>query len=454
MRTNVYKKVKEEGLSLKITSRFMLVFSLVVTLVLILATVRAFMSFRALERSTDVYIELEEEASQLMEASDYLTEQVQRYTVIGDRRYLENYFTEVFETRRREAAVEMIETHMPNSLALYELTDSMNRSVRLMDTEYYAMVLVLDATGDTNIPSALQDITLSEEDAALSSEDKLELAQNMVHDIGYYQQKNEIRRNLNDCLRALKDSTFTSQQGLESVARRALISVMILILVQTVSICTMIWLHTHLGITPVIRAVDHIKKDERLPIIGASEFRYLAGAYNVMYSAYKNSIANLNYKASHDELTGVYNRAGYDVIKNSVDMKSTALMVVDADKFKEINDSYGHEVGDGVLRKVADTLKKYFRSDDYVCRIGGDEFVVLMVHIPGSPVSLIREKVNMINRDLKNTEDGLPKISLSVGIAYDSEGHDPDEMFRRADAALYHVKEHGRSGCCFYSDIT
>jgi len=123
-----------------------------------------------------------------------------------------------------------------------------------------------------------------------------------------------------------------------------------MILIQSISICAILWLHTHLGIRPVLKAVDHIRKDESLPIMGASEIRYLAGAYNVMYNAFKNSIVNLNYKASHDKLTGVYNRAGYDIIKNSVDMSSTVLMIIDADKFKDINDNYGHEVGDKVLQ--------------------------------------------------------------------------------------------------------
>ena len=446
------KKVREEGLSLKVTSSLMLVFSLVITAVLMFATIRAFLNFRSLEQSTDVYIDLEEHASQLMDASDYLTEQVQCYTVILDRKYLDNYFREAFVTQRREAAIDAIEEQLPDSLALYELRDSMSHSLRLMNREYYAMKLVLIATEDTDIPEVLQNIQLDEADAALDPEEQIELAVSMVHDSEYYFQKNEVRRNLNDCLDALRNRTFISQHGMESNARQALISVMIMILIQSISICAILWLHTHLGIRPVLKAVDHIRKDESLPIMGASEIRYLAGAYNVMYNAFKNSIVNLNYKASHDKLTGVYNRAGYDIIKNSVDMSSTVLMIIDADKFKDINDNYGHEVGDKVLQKVASTLRKYYRSDDYVCRIGGDEFVVLMVHVPSDPHTLIETKIGMINCDLKNTDDGLPPVTLSVGVSFDDEGPDPDEMFRRADKALYYVKQNGRSGYCFYTE--
>ena len=449
---SLIKTVKEQGVSLKITSRLMLVASIIFTTILIIASAHALYNFRALEISTDNYIKLEEQAMSLMDASDYLTEQVQCYTVLNERIYMDKYFSEAFEVKRRESAILAIEEVMPDSVALYEIKDSMRHSVNLMNREYYAMKLVLDAKGDTDIPEALRTVTLNDEDAKLGAKEKIELAMLMVHNTDYYYQKNEIRKNLNDCLKELKNSTFKSQQGLESAARRALISVMTLILVQTLMIIAMIWINSHLGIKPILKAVDHIKKDESIPIIGASEFRYLAGAYNVMYNAYKNSISHLNFKASHDELTGAYNRAGYEIIKNSVEMATTAMMIIDADKFKEINDAYGHDIGDKVLKRVANTLKKHFRSDDYVCRIGGDEFVVLMVHIVGDPKTLIENKMKGINNDLSEKDGDVPAVSLSVGVAYSSKGLDADVMFRHADAALYYVKQNGRSGCQFYSD--
>lgn len=445
------ESVQEKGLSLKVTSIIMFAFSLVISGVLIFATARAFINFRNLEKSTELYIDLQNRATELLEASDYLTEQVQCYTVLGQRRYLDRYFVEAFETRRREAAISAIEEVQPNSLALYELRESMDKSVQLMNREYYAMRLVLEARGDIDIPEALTDVTLTAADAALSPEEKIELAVNMVHDNEYYFQKTEIRRNLDECLQALRDKSFDTQQGMDHVARRALISVMILIIIQTASIFGMLKLHTELGIKPLIRAAEHISRNESVPVIGASEFRYLAGAYNVMYNTYKNSIANLNFKASHDELTGAYNRAGYDIIKNNIDLTTTALIVVDADEFKSINDNYGHKVGDDILKKIANTLKRYHRSDDYVCRIGGDEFVVLMVHLPDDPRGLIEDKITMINNDLRSGSDGLPPVSLSVGVAFDPECRSPEDLFKHADTALYHVKQNGRCGCCFYS---
>ena len=84
----------------------MLAASIIITGVLIFASARAFVNFRELERSTDNYINLEEQALSLMEASDYLTEEVQCYTVIGERIYLENYFHEALSVQRREKAID------------------------------------------------------------------------------------------------------------------------------------------------------------------------------------------------------------------------------------------------------------------------------------------------------------------------------------------------------------
>ena len=446
------KEAKEKGISLKTTSILMVIISVIIAVTLLFTGVRAFRSFKAMEKTTDNYIALTEAASELMSASDYLTEEVQCFTVMGDRKHMENYFTEANVTRRRDNALAVLEKEMPGSQALQELGESMAESVALMAREFYAMRLMLAAQGSDDIPEELKNVPLSDADSALGAEEKIKLAQQMVHDETYDSQKNRIRGNMAECLTALKNGTHGNQQAMEDRAFHDLVWMLVLVVIQTLGILVMMWITTHLGVNPVVRAVDHIKKDQKIPIVGATEFRYLAGTYNTMYNAYKKSIESLNYKASHDELTGAYNRAGYDLIRSSLDMKTTAMLLLDADVFKSVNDQFGHETGDRVLRRIATVLKSNFRSDDYICRIGGDEFVVFMVHLNMEPKQLIEHKVAQINGDLSSEADGVPPISLSVGVSYDPEGIDPDEMFRQADIALYNVKENGRNGCCFYTD--
>ena len=446
------KNTGEKGVSLRRLSLVMLIISILIAAMLLVALIRTFRSYKLMENTTDQYIILQQATSDLMQASDYLTEEAQSYTVMRERKHMENYFTEAEVTRRRDNAIITMEAKLPDSTALTNLKAGMAESVSLMDREYYAMRLMMEALGDEDYPEAIRNVTLSEEHSVLNPEDKILLAQRMMHDDTYYEQKNRIRADMTACIAELKAGVHGDQQNMEEQTHRKMIVVSGLIILQTAAIFLMLWLTTKLGVNPVLRAVDHIKKDQKIPIVGASEFRYLAGTYNVMYSAYKKSIESLNYKASHDELTGAYNRAGYDLIRESLDMNTTAMLLFDADQFKTINDQYGHETGDRVLQKITATLQNNFRSDDYVCRIGGDEFVVFMAHVSGDKRQLIENKVKQINRDLSAGADGLPPVTLSVGVSFNPEGNDSKEMFRQADIALYYVKDHGRDGVSFYTD--
>ena len=128
-----------------------------------------------------------------------------------------------------------------------------------------------------------------------------------------------------------------------------------------------------------------------------------------------------------------------------------AFLIIDVDKFKLINDCYGHEIGDQILKKVAKHLSDTFRAQDYVARIGGDEFAVIMTNSTRELQPVIQNKVESMNQFLKKPDDGLPPISLSIGIAFSDKGF-PEELYRQADRALYQVKENGRCGCHFYDE--
>jgi diguanylate cyclase (GGDEF)-like protein len=172
-----------------------------------------------------------------------------------------------------------------------------------------------------------------------------------------------------------------------------------------------------------------------------------------MYEVYKNSLEHLNFKASHDELTGAYNRTGYDLLLSSIDLKSTYMMLFDVDNFKTINDTYGHETGDKALVKLVQILKKNFRSDDYICWIGGDEFVVFMVHATEMQHELIVQKIDQINKDLSSPNDGLPPMSISVGIVHGTEAADSESLFEKTDEAMYQAKKKGKGTYSFSSGV-
>ena len=153
--------------------------------------------------------------------------------------------------------------------------------------------------------------------------------------------------------------------------------------------------------------------------------------------------------AMKDGLTGLYNRKAFDLKLNDV-LKTFndggdpfALMIFDVDAFKKINDSFGHVAGDKVLKKVAQTLKETFRSDDFMARYGGDEFVVIIGNLTKE---MIRDKITSFKTKLKQKrfmsyEKGEVDVDLSTGIALALKDDTIEGLIHRADQAMYQVKK-------------
>ena len=294
-----------DGISLRTIHTWLIIGAVIVSALMFYATCDLFKSFRHLTETSEQQIELRKAARELMDASDYLTEKVQRFTVEGDTRFLNEYFAEAFEARHREEAIARMSDG--SETALERLQTAMDGSLKLMEREYYAMRLVIEARGITDYPEALQTVELSAEDGALDAEGKMRPATEMVLDDGYYAQKDVIRENMRASLDELERMAYDTDASALRALREELNVVRAVIVLQTVGIFFMVWLTSRLGIHPVLNAVERIKNDSPIPEVGANEFRYLARTYNRMYEVYKSSLEHLNFKASHDELTGAYN---------------------------------------------------------------------------------------------------------------------------------------------------
>ena len=425
---SIFRKVKENGIRLRWVHIIIIIFTAVISFFMLYETFRFSAAFEDVTGATDEYIELQKDADGLMNASDYLTQEVQNFTVTAEKIHLIHYFEEAEETKRREKAIEKMKDITGEGTAYKFLHNAMNESLDLMQTEYYAMKLITIACEIEYIPDEVEKVELTKQDAALSNSEKIKLAQRMVHDTTYHRKKEVIRTNMESCLVELEKQTHIIQNEANEKLETRLNAIRVIIFIQLAIIIVILIMTSVLVILPMLRGVHSIKKDEKLPVKGAYEFRYLAKTYNSMYEAFKKSIASLNYEASHDKLTGLYNRAGYDVLSRSVDLGTTAVLMIDADKFKDINDQYGHDVGDKILQKFARVLRKTFRSEDYICRIGGDEFVVFMMHVTDELRDLIILKTKQINSALADVSDELPPASASIGIAFGHAFYDPGRI--------------------------
>ena len=440
----------KEGVSLRKIHNWLIVIALILSCLLIYSTYRLTNSFMHVKNASEENIALGNAVHDLMDASDYLTEMVQRFAITGDPRFMQQYYFEAFASKRREQALAELQKDQNATEVLEHLREAMRHSVKLMDREYYAMRLVIEAKGIKEYPDMLKGVALHSEDTALSPEEKMHLAAEMVLGEEYYAQKNRIRTEVQKCVRLVEKMTEKAQTEAMVSYQIELNLARAGIVLNILAIVFVVWLTSSLGINPILHAVDQIKADSPIQETGANEFRYLAKAYNNLYSVYKKSIEHLNFKASHDELTGAYNRAGFDLLLSGLDMNSTYMMIFDVDDFKVVNDTWGHDVGDRVLQKLVQILKSSFRSDDYVCRIGGDEFAVFMVHSNETQNKLIERKIEQINEELENTEDGLPPFSVSVGIAHGSQAADAEALFKKGDEALYASKKRGKHTHTFY----
>lgn len=157
--------------------------------------------------------------------------------------------------------------------------------------------------------------------------------------------------------------------------------------------------------------------------------------------------------AQTDELTQVYNRKyaerfAEQALNEANEGSLNAFFIMDVDKFKEVNDVYGHAVGDTVLHEFGSLLGRQFRGDDIVGRIGGDEFIILMRNV--STKEAVRSKVEQLMKETRKLvfeEMDGKGITISVGIALSPEhGKTYMNLYRNADQALYETKRNGRDG--------
>ena len=153
-----------------------------------------------------------------------------------------------------------------------------------------------------------------------------------------------------------------------------------------------------------------------------------------MYDVYKRSLENLNFRASHDEMTGAYNRAGYKLLLPTIDRNTTYILLFDVDTFKGINDQYRHQTGDRVLARFVYVLKKNFRADDYICRIGGDEFVVILKGVT-------EEELEEKEKQLREAALKYNGLVFAVGHACVEKASDVRTALRLADERMYEDKK-------------
>lgn len=175
----------------------------------------------------------------------------------------------------------------------------------------------------------------------------------------------------------------------------------------------------------------------------------------------QRSASRLSHQANHDDLTGLPNRKLFhERLQQSLEWASSnqqlvALLFLDLDGFKQINDTLGHKVGDLLLKAVADRLTRCLRGSDTVSRLGGDEFTVILPAIPThQDAARVAEKILTTLDQPFKLNNQIVNVTTSIGIAiYPNDGEEIDTLIKQADLAMYQAKQAGKHRFCFVSVV-
>jgi len=304
---------------------------------------------------------------------------------------------------------------------------------------------------------------------------------------GIIKKNQELRRHLAERLSVQMDAivenshrlTLIAQDDINKTISRATVAIVVLLFILA-AVMTVFALHlaTYISVsirklTSAMKKVEQGKLDTRVEIKGADEISRLSLDFNQMtqqlmemttardllqHEADARSI-ELNYLAHHDTLTGLPNRLSFNVLleqslkhaKRNND--GVAVVFMDLDKFKNINDCLGHPIGDEMLKILSDRFKKTLRKVDTVARIGGDEFILLIEEI--NQISDVEVAINKLIKlfDEPFLLNGYEiMITASMGISlYPMDGEESSVLIKNADAAMYHAKDEGRNSFKFYN---
>ncbi|MBE6473272.1 MAG: GGDEF domain-containing protein [Coriobacteriaceae bacterium] len=398
------------------------------------------------------YEECSDATTKLLIASDYLTTQSRMFVVTGDAQYMNNYLGELLTTKNRDKAVSVLNREIEDAKAASELTAALSESNDLAARELYAMRLTAEAVGVNPLPDALKAIVLEPQDVGLSAEDAQKQARQLMLDNGYRDMKAHVISDVNACTSALIEGIQQRETAIERDIDRLIFWLLVVVSLLVALIAFAALINYHLIIRPLRTHAVNLRNNEPLEPMGAYELQRAVRAYNTMYETNRQTTMQLKRKAETDALTELFNRGFYDKLLEKYD-GDFVLILVDVDKFKLMNDKFGHQTGDAVLRRVAGAIAYHFQDTDYVCRIGGDEFAVIMTEKRPENRDSVARKIDAIAKTISEDTEDLPEVTLSFGAAFSTELEPGESIYHAADMALYSAKRNGRNKCVFYSDL-
>ncbi|MGD8205204.1 diguanylate cyclase domain-containing protein [Pantoea sp. FN0305] len=236
-------------------------------------------------------------------------------------------------------------------------------------------------------------------------------------------------------------------------------------LLTTATLASLLSRRMHAGIIQALQSITLVTQDvrqrrafgRRVPAAEIAELQALSHDFNCLLaeldewqSHMKREHDYLTHQASHDSLTGLMNRIAFEqaltqAFADNAQRQRLAVLFIDGDRFKQINDTWGHAAGDAIITATAQRLRAQVRKTDIVARLGGDEFAVLLRNITEpEEIATVVEHLMISMESPLLLPDGEPIIwSVSIGAAMGKNARSTEGLLAQADAAMYHIKSLG-----------
>ena len=437
------------GIRLSRVNIVLLAVTVIGSIGIIIATNRLNSAYQQLIEETEKYINTQQDAGMIEEFSGSMLSESRSFLQTGDPAHVMAFYSQMDVIRRQLDSSGTSETKGTAASDRY-LEEAVEAFRTLAEQDAYAMRLKAETLPVSlgSYPAEFAGTEIRPEDAILDAEQKLAKAQEILDRTDYSAIRSRLSDRVDASHRAASE-TVQQQMGVTTARIRQE-----LLLLRTFGVIFLVFAavaalsNLLLIILPINRSVSNLDNREEIPEQGSFEMRNLARVYNEVLRDSTEKQEELEYSATHDALTGVYNRAAFDREYDRCRNDRIGIAIVDVDGFKHYNDVYGHDMGDHVLRRVTETIGSKFRKEDHISRIGGDEFVIIMKNTGSAQSEDIKLKIDEINEELvKERRKGMPPISVSVGAAFwDRENPGPD-ILKDADKALLQMKQNGELGC-------
>lgn len=400
------------------------------------------------QTSIKKYSEFKNLSVKLKNTSNYLSDQARLFVITGDEKYAKRYIQEFKVNKELNMSMRNMNSQFNDGgVEMNQISTAFAQAENLTAIETYAMRLRYDSLENSveQIPAEIKEINLKESDIGISKDLKKDRAVSMLFDSTYLIYRMRIDENCNTRVNEIETA---NEMALTENFLKLKHKIMFFGIAQIFTFI-FIFIVFLLNITYLIKPINSYMKsiaaNGKLKERGSQELRHLAKIFNEYFDIKAETESMLKQNAETDSLTRLMNRGAFDrICSDHEDADNIAIIIVDVDDFKSINDTYGHSTGDNVLKIISTELKETFRNSDYTARIGGDEFAVLLTNFNGSSSSTIQKKINGINERLSSIKE-YGKISISVGAAISNSGYSHN-LLEKADEALYVTKKHGKCG--------